>query len=54
METSEEDFLIFIDRALYGMSSLVEEPGEERANLRLDLPGANSPYSILSPLRWGM
>ena len=48
MEISQEDFLMFINRALDGMLSIVEELGEERANLSPDLPGANSPYAILT------
>jgi len=48
MEISQEDFLMFINRALDGMLHIVEELGEERANLRPDLPGANSPYAILT------
>ena len=48
MEISNEDFLMFIERALDGMLRIVEELGDERANLRPDLPGANSPYAILT------
>ncbi len=48
MEISHQDFLMFIDRALDGMLRIVEELGEERANMRPDLPGANSPYAILT------
>ncbi len=48
MNISHEDFLMFLDRALDGMLRIVEELGEERANLRPDLPGANSPYAILT------
>ena len=48
MEISNEDFLMFIDRALDGMLRIVEELGEERANRCPDLPGANSPYAILT------
>ena len=48
MEISQEDFLMFINRALDGMLSIVEELGEERANLCPDLLGANSPYAILT------
>ena len=48
MNISQEDFLMFIDRALDGMLRIVEELGEERANLCPDLPGANSPYAILT------
>ena len=47
MQISNEDFLMFIDRALDGMMKIVEELGDERANLNPDLPGANSPYAIL-------
>ena len=48
MEIPQEDFLMFINRALDGMLSIVEELGEERAILCPDLPGANSPYGILT------
>ena len=48
MEISHEDFLIFVDRALDGMLRIVEDLGEERANTHPDLPGANSPYAILT------
>ncbi len=48
MEISRDDFLMFIDRALDGMLRIVEELGEERSNMRPDLPGANSPYAILT------
>ena len=48
MEISQKDFLTFINLALDGMLRIVEELGEERANLLPDLPGANSPYAILT------
>jgi len=48
MNISHEDFLMFIERALDGMLRIVEDLGEERANLRPYLPGANSPYAILT------
>jgi hypothetical protein len=48
MQISTDDFLRFIDRALDGMLRIVEELGNERANMRPDLPGANSPYAILT------
>ena len=48
MQISHEDFLMFVDRALDGMLRIVEELGEGRANMRPDLPGANSPYAILT------
>ena len=48
MRISNDDFLMFIDRALDGMLRIVEELGNERANIRPDLPGANSPYALLT------
>ena len=47
MEISQEDFLLFVDRALDGMLGIVEELGDDIANHNPDLPGANSPYAIL-------
>lgn len=47
MQILEEDFLMFVDRALDGMLRIVEELGDERSNTVPDLPGANSPYAIL-------
>jgi hypothetical protein len=44
---SAEDFLWFVDEALDGMVAIVGELGDEAANRRPDLPGANSPYAIL-------
>jgi hypothetical protein len=43
-----EDVLYFIDRALDGMVRIVEELGDERVNRHPDLPGANSPFAILT------
>ena len=48
MEISQDDFLMFVDRALDGMLHIVEELGDERCNLVPDLPGANSPSVILA------
>jgi hypothetical protein len=42
-----DDFLYFVDEALEGMVTVVTELGDELANRRLDLPGANSPYAVL-------
>jgi hypothetical protein len=47
MQIDPDDFLYFIDCALDGMVRIVEELGDERVNLRPDIPGANSPYAIL-------
>ncbi len=44
---SVDDFLWFVDEALDGMVGIVVELGDDLANRRPDLPGANSPYAIL-------
>lgn len=41
------DVLRHVDLALNGMCDTVESLGDERVNLRPDLPGANSPYVIV-------
>ena len=43
-----ETYLRFCDEALLGMRDLVLELGDDLANTRPDLPGANSPYAILT------
>jgi hypothetical protein len=43
-----DDYLVFVDDALDGMVTIVVELGDELANRRLDLPGANSPYAVLT------
>ena len=45
---SAADYLWFADLALDIMSAIVEELGDELANRRPNLPGANSPYAILT------
>jgi hypothetical protein len=45
---SVEDYLFFVDEALDGMVRIVTELGDELANRRPDLPGANSPYAVLT------
>lgn len=42
-----DDYLWFVDEALDGMIAIVTELGDDRANRRPDIPGANSPYVIL-------
>lgn len=44
---SIDDYFAFVGDALDGMVSVVSELGDERANRRPDIPGANSPYIIL-------
>jgi hypothetical protein len=45
---SAADFLWFVDTALNVMASILRELGDDVANRRPDLEGANSPYAILS------
>ena len=45
---SVEDYLYFVDQALDGMVDIVTQLGDELANRRPDLPGANSPFAVLT------
>jgi HAD superfamily hydrolase (TIGR01509 family) len=45
---SIDDFLYYVDDALDGMVRIVCELGDDLANRRPDLPGANSPFAILT------
>lgn len=45
---STDDVLWFVDQALDGMVGIVRELGDDLASSRPDLPGANSPYAILT------
>ena len=45
---SAEQYLFYVDTALDGMVRIVSELGDELANARPDIPGANSPYAILT------
>jgi hypothetical protein len=42
------EYLHFVDKALDGMARIVTELGDDLANQRPDIPGANSPYVILT------
>jgi hypothetical protein len=44
---SVDDYMWFVDEALDGMVAIVTKLGDDRANRRPDIPGANSPYVIL-------
>lgn len=44
----ERSFTLFTDRALGGMAAILTGLGDEVANERPDLPGANSPYAIVN------
>ena len=48
LEVSTNDFLWFVDQALDAMVAIVGQLGDDVANARPDLPGANSPFVILT------
>jgi hypothetical protein len=48
IELTGEEYLWFLDDCLEAMTSIVEELGDDLANTRPDLPGANSPYALLT------
>lgn len=45
---ADADYLYFVDHAVRGMAAIVEELGEQDACRRPDLPGANSPYGLVT------
>jgi hypothetical protein len=45
---TREQYLDFFVRTLTGMADIVRELGDDRANRRLPLPGANTPYAVLN------
>lgn len=45
---STDDFLWFVDDCLSAMTDIVTGLGDDLANTAPDLPGANSPYAILT------
>ncbi len=48
MLISEDGYLYFVDRALDGMAQVLSGLGDELANRRPALPGANSPFAIVT------
>jgi hypothetical protein len=42
-----DELISYVDRALGEMGSILTDLGDDLANRRPDLPGANSPYAIL-------
>ncbi|HEV7205431.1 MAG TPA: DUF664 domain-containing protein [Jatrophihabitans sp.] len=48
VSVSADDYLYFVGRALGGMDAIVRELGDARAGERASLPGANSPYGLLT------
>jgi len=47
MGISPEALTAYVDRAVDGMAAIVRDLGDDLANRRPGLPGANSPYAIL-------
>lgn len=45
---SADDLLWYIDQALDGMVGILTELGDDLANQRPDLPGANTPFALLT------
>jgi hypothetical protein len=45
---SAGEYLWFVDGALDGMVTALEQLGDELANTRLETPGANSPYAVVT------
>lgn len=48
MGIQPQELIPFIDRAFDGMVECIRQLGDERVNLRPELPGANTPYAIVS------
>ncbi|WP_113704632.1 DUF664 domain-containing protein [Nonomuraea lactucae] len=45
---TDEDYLYYVDRALDGMAGIIAGLGDRLAGARPPLPGANSPYALLT------
>lgn len=43
-----DDYLYFVDRALAGMQAILEELGDDLANSHPPLPGANTPFGLVT------
>lgn len=48
LELAPEGFLFLVDRALDGMVEILNALGDDLANRRPDLEGANTPYGIVT------
>jgi Protein of unknown function (DUF664) len=45
---SREAYLLLVDDALDGLAAILRELGDEGSGRRLDVPGANSPYAVVT------
>jgi hypothetical protein len=48
VSVSVDDYLHYVDDALDGMAAIVTELGDDLANVRLAVPGSNTPYAVLN------
>ncbi|HXQ60595.1 MAG TPA: hypothetical protein VN799_10860, partial [Acidimicrobiales bacterium] len=48
LTVSNDDFFWFVDLSLDAMVAILRQLGDDRANLRPPLEGANSPYAIVT------
>ena len=46
--SAREDFLRFADKALDDLAALLRQLGDAHAGRRLDTPGANTPYAVVT------
>jgi cystathionine beta-lyase len=45
---SDDEYLYFVDSAVRGMARIVADLGDEHACTKPDIPGANTPYALLT------
>jgi bifunctional pyridoxal-dependent enzyme with beta-cystathionase and maltose regulon repressor activities/uncharacterized damage-inducible protein DinB len=48
LSLSDDDFLYFVDRAVRSMARIVADLGDDHACSKPDIPGANTPYALLT------
>ncbi|MGH8862950.1 MAG: aminotransferase class I/II-fold pyridoxal phosphate-dependent enzyme [Jatrophihabitantaceae bacterium] len=48
LSLSDDDFRYFVERAVRGMCAIVADLGDDAANARVDVPGANSAYALVT------
>lgn len=45
---TDDEYLYFVDRALDGMAAILDDLGDDLANVRPALAGANTPFAIVN------
>lgn len=48
MQLPDSEYLYFVDSAVRAMAEIVAELGDDLANSKPDIPGANTPYALLT------